>query len=131
MELLLPAGLLIILGALSPVITGLFTKISMSRKTKTTVAIIVSAVLAGVWLLASGGAVIVTGAGVLALIQSVALAIGAVYGLSQVVYQYLFKGTDLADAVAEKGITDGESDANGDGFLAEEYPEDVEEELGA
>lgn len=128
MELLLPAGLLLILGALQPVITGFFTKSTMTSKTKTVVSYAVVAVLAAVWLFASGGAVLVLGAGVVPFIQSLAVAIGLIYTLGQAVYRFLFKGTALAETVENKGVTANESDATGGGFEAEEFPE---EELGA
>ena len=109
-----------ILGALQPVITGFFTKSTMTAKTKTVVSYVVVAVLAGVWLFASGGAVLVLGAGLVPFLQSVAVAIGLIYTLGQAVYRFLFKDTALADAVEQHGVTAGESDASGSGFDAEE-----------
>lgn len=130
---ILPVGLLLVLGVLTPLIVGFLTKSTMSRKTKTTIGIVVSVVLAGVWGFTSGGIVLVLGAGAWAFFESLVLAAGIIYGISQAVYQYIFKGTDLAASVAQVGVTDNETDANGSGFTAEEYPEELndEEQLGA
>lgn len=127
MEFILPAGLLLILGVIQPIITQYLTKSSWTRKTKVTVSIIVVAVLAGVWVFSTGGAVLVTGLGAEAFLGSLVAAIGVIYTLGNAIYQYLFKGTELAATIADHGVSDNETDATGSGFEAEEFPE---EELG-
>lgn len=122
MELLIPTALAVLLSALSPLIVGALTKASMTSKTKGLVAFGVSAVIAVAWLATTGGLGALTlAAGVPAFVQALGLAVGAVYTLQQAVHKFLFKGTALADNVlANVGVTDGESDANGSGFIEEE-----------
>lgn len=122
MELLIPTALAVLLSAISPLIVGALTKASMASKTKGLVAFGVSAVIAVTWLATTGGLGALTlAAGVPAFVQALGLAVGAVYTLQQAVHKFLFKGTALADNVlANVGVTDGESDANGSGFIEEE-----------
>lgn len=135
MELLIPSALAILLSALSPLIVGALTKASMTSKQRSLVAFGVSAVIAIAWLATTGGLGALTlSAGVPAFAQALGLALGSAYALQQAVHTFLFKGTELADNVlANVGVTDGESDATGSGFEAEEFDyveEPATEELG-
>lgn len=137
MELLIPTALGILLSALSPLLVSVLTRASMSPKTKSVIAVSVSAVVAIAWLGVTGGLGALTlSAGAPAFIQALGLAVASAYGLQQAVHVFLFKGTDLAEnLLTHTGVTDGESDATGSGFTLEDetYVEatDDEELLGA
>lgn len=91
---LLPTALTLVLTLVSPLIAAWFTKSTMTSRTKNLVALFVSVVIAGGWVFFNGGF-----EGV-----DIALALGAVYGLQQLVYNQLLK--DVAkDIEANNGIT--------------------------
>lgn len=133
MEVLIPSALAILLSALSPLLVSVLTRSSMSSKTKSWVAVGVSAVIAIGWLWISGGlaALLVAGSAI-AFVEALGLVLASVYGLQQAVHVFLFKGTAMAENLLRSvGITDGETDANGSGFDAEmELETELEEELG-
>lgn len=127
--MVLSSALLVFLGGVSPLIVSLLTKTTWSSKTKGLVAIAVSLVITVAWAASTGGITLVLGAGLAALAQSAVVAVGFVYGVQQLVFNFIFKGTEFAGALSEWGLTADESDAGGDGFIAELEPTD--EDLGA
>lgn len=92
----LPVALVGLLSLLSPYITALFTRTSMSPKAKQLVAIVVSAVIAVVWVGLNGG---------LDSWDKFFVALPVVYGIGQAAYGLILK--DSAKIVeATKGLTD-------------------------
>ena len=95
MEAVLPVALTLVLTFISPFITAYFNKVNWSPETKNLVSLLVSAVIAVVYLLLTGG---------IADWSQLGVVIPAVYGLSQLVYQFLLKvpATKL-EAATDKG----------------------------
>lgn len=123
MELIVPTGLAVLLSLLSPLLVQLLTKSSWSVQTKTWVAAGVSLVIAGLYVATTGGfGLIDFGAGTEAVLATLSAALLAVYGLQQAVFNLVFRGTGLQNALTQAGISDGETDANGSGFIAETDP---------
>lgn len=92
----LPVALVGLLTLLSPYLTALFTRTSMSPKAKQLVAIVVAAVIAVVWVALNGG---------LDSWEKFFVALPVVFGIGQAIYGLVLK--DSAKIVeATKGLTD-------------------------
>lgn len=88
--------LLAVIAVVSPILVALFTKVSMSAKTKTTVAMIVSFVIAAGYLFFSGSITDWT---------EIAVVFPAVFGIQQIVFKLLL--TNVSKEVEKKaGLTD-------------------------
>lgn len=76
--------LILVLGLVAPFIIALLNRVGWSSKTKQLVTFGVAIVLSLVWVVLTGG---IAGFG----FESIAAAIPAIYALSQIVYEFLFK----------------------------------------
>lgn len=94
-----PALIVTVLTLLSPLISAFFTKLSMSPKTKNLIALGISLVIAVIYVILTGGFADVTG------VEDVAVPLGIVYGLQQVVYNQ-FMRKHVAKVEAKRGVTD-------------------------
>lgn len=115
--------LMVVLSAVSPVLVSYLTKSSWSSKTKQAVALLVTVVIAAIvaFVPALGGtAVIVLGSGVGAFAESLVAAVGVIFAIQQVVFNFVFKDTEFATTILEdKGVTDTLPegvDTDGDGL---------------
>lgn len=80
----LPTVIVAVLTLVSPLLTALFTKVSMSPKVKNAVAVVVSALIAGAYVYMTGG---------FEGVESFAVPLGVVYGLQQVIYNQFLRKT--------------------------------------
>lgn len=113
----LPVALVGFLTLLSPYITALFTRTSMSPRAKQVIAILVAAVIAVVWVALNGG---------LDSWEKFFVALPLVYGIGQATYGLILK--DSAKIVeATKGLTDT-SAVKDDQIVTEEEEEAAVEE---
>lgn len=95
----IPTALALVLTIVSPLIAALFTKVTMTSRTKNLVALGVSVVIAVGWVLLNGGF-----NGV-----DIALALGSVYGLQQLIYNQILKDT-AKEIEANYGVTAPDTD---------------------
>lgn len=141
--MLITGTLLVLLSAVSPILVAYLTKASWSSKTKQAVALLVTVAIAAIvaFVPALGGtAVIVLGSGVGPFAESLVAAVGVIFAIQQVVFNFIFKDTEFATTLLdEKGVTDSlpegvdtdgdglEPDSDG-GLAADEITESSEEE---
>jgi hypothetical protein len=92
----LPSVLVGLLTLLSPYLTALFTRTSMSPRSKQVVAIIVSALIAVVWVALNGG---------LDSWEKFFVALPVVFGIGQAIYGLVLKDS-VKIVEATKGLTD-------------------------
>lgn len=106
--------LVVLLGLVSPLIISLLTKASMSARSKQLVALGVTIVLAIIVAFVpglGGTAVLIANAGIPAFLESVIAAIPLIYTIQQVIYQFVFKGTEWAENLLDNaGLTDNGTD---------------------
>lgn len=76
--------LILILGLVAPFLIALLNRVGWSSKTKQLMAFGVAILLAVIWILMTGG---IAGFG----FESIVAAVPAIYALSQLVYEFLFK----------------------------------------
>lgn len=127
MELIIPTGLAVILSVLSPLLVQYLTKASWSPVAKTWVAAGIALVIAALYIGLTGGfGLIDFSLGIEAVLAAAGTALLSVYGLQQAIFNLVFKGSGLQNALANHGVTDGESDDTGSGFEAEDDPEELE-----
>lgn len=92
----LPVALVGLMTLLSPYITALFTKTSMSPKAKQVVALVVSALISVVWVLLNGG---------VDSWQKFFVAVPVIFGIGQALYGLLLKDS-VKIVEATQGIKD-------------------------
>lgn len=113
MEFVLGGTLLAVLGIISPFIISFLTKSTMSSRAKQLVALGVTLVIsvAVAFIPAFGGtAVIVLGGGVSAFFSSLIAAFPIVFTIQQVVYQFIFRGTEWATNLLQNaGVKDSDT----------------------
>lgn len=109
MEFILPAGLLLILSAVSPVLVQYIVSRSWSKNTKTLVALGVSIVVAVIYGLVTGD-ISLAFTSVQAFITSTVPAVGIAYAIQQAIFNTMFKGSVLADKLG--GASDDYVDDN-------------------
>lgn len=132
MTFILGGALLAILGVISPVIISLLTKASMSAKAKQLVALAVTVVLAIVvaFVPALGGtAILVLNAGIPAFFESLFVAVPIIYTVQQVIYQFVFKGTEWAQSLLDSGVQDKGADVDENEVEAEVEAESIDESV--
>lgn len=122
MEFILPAGLLLVLSSVSPLLVQYLTNRSWSKNTKVLLAIGISAVIAVVYGLVSGD-IALAFTSIDAFFTSAVPAVGVAFLIQQAVFNTMFKGTELADKLA--GETSPEVNPEVDGYG---YGEDLEDE---
>lgn len=143
--MLITGTLLVVLSAVSPIIVSYLTKSSWSSKTKQSIALLVTVLIAVIVAfvpMLGGTAIVVFGSGVGPFVESLVAAGSVIFTIQQVVFNFIFKDTEFATAVQEdKGVKDTlppETDADGTGLDVvddgtavedEEYldPEDLED----
>lgn len=121
MEIILPAGLLLVLSAVSPLLVQYITNMAWSKNAKILLAVAISIVIAVVYGLVSGD-IAFAFTSLEAFITSTVPAMGTAFAIQQLVFNTLFKGSELADKLAGSPETTENPEVDGNGY-GEELPE--------
>lgn len=127
MEIILPAGLLLVLSAVSPLLVQYITNMSWSKNAKVLLAVGISIIVAVVYGLVTGD-IALAFTSLEAFITSTLPAIGSAFAIQQLVFARLFKGSELADKLAGEPETTVNPEVDGDGY-GEDLPEEFESEV--
>lgn len=123
---LIPAGLFVILSAISPALVQFIVNRGWSSNTKTLIAVSISILIAVVYGIISGD-ISVAFTSVEAFIATATPAIGTAYLIQQVIFNTLFKDSVLAQKLDGTGTVDENPELEGNGYgeeLDEYIPED-------
>lgn len=127
MEIILPAGLLLVLSAVSPLLVQYITNMSWSKNAKILLAVGISIIVAVIYGLVSGD-IALAFTSLEAFITSTLPAVGTAFAIQQLVFSRLFKGSELADKLAGEPEAEVNPEVDGNGY-GEELPEDLEGEV--
>lgn len=121
MEIVLPAGLLLVLSAVSPLLVQYITNMAWSKNAKVLLAVGISIVIAVIYGFTTGD-ISLTFTSFEAFVTSTAPAVGTAFAIQQLVFSTLFKGTELADKLAGAPPVEENPEVEGNG-----YGEDLDE----
>lgn len=124
MEIILPAGLLLVLSAVSPLLVQYITNMAWSKNAKILLAVGISTVIAVIYGLVSGD-IALAFTSLEAFITSTVPAIGSAFAIQQLIFSTLFKGSELADKLAGAPEPAENPEVDGSGY-GEELPEEFE-----
>jgi len=103
--MMLSAGAVLVLGVIAPYIVSWLTSAEMSVKSKQLVAFAVSIVLAVIVAATMGSLGLVFTAGLMGFIDSFTIALPTIFTIQQLVYNLIFRDTELAiDTLMNKGV---------------------------
>lgn len=115
MEFILPAGLLLVLSSVSPLLVQYLTNRAWSKNTKVLLAVGISIVIAVVFGLVSGD-IALAFTSIDAFFASAVPAVGVAFAIQQAVFNTMFKGTELADKLEGTGVTESNPEIEGNGY---------------
>ena len=115
MEIVLPAGLLLVLSAVSPLLVQYITNKAWSKNAKILLAVVISIVVAVIYGVVSGDISLAFNS-VESLLTSTVPAIGTAFAIQQLVFNTLFKGSELADKLAGAPEAEVNPEVEGNGY---------------
>lgn len=115
MEIVLPAGLLLVLSAVSPLLVQYITNMAWSKNAKILLAVVISTVVAVIYGVVSGDISLAFNS-VESLLTSTVPAIGTAFAIQQLVFSTLFKGSELADKLAGTPEAEVNPEVDGNGY---------------
>lgn len=123
---LIPAGLFVILSIVSPALVQFIVNRSWSKNTKTLIAVGISVLIAVVYGIISGD-ISLAFTSVEAFLATAGPAVTIAYGIQQVIFNTLFKDSELAHKLEGTGTVGEDPELEGNGYgeeLDEFIPED-------
>lgn len=126
MEFVIPAAFAGVLSLFSPMLIQWITNASWTKNQKTLVAVGISAVIALALGIATGD-IVIAFTSLENFLQMVVPTVGTLFTIQQVVYNTLFKGSDLADKINGTEVDRDNPEIPGNGYgetVTDEIPEE-------